>query len=301
VWRTLVLTGLLLGGFVGRAGAFAVTPYKWPQAGLGAPVTITYSYSNLFDGGILNASGLPVSISELRGGVEEAMNVWASVAPLNFVEMPDAGPPVSDIGYDGSGLPQIRIGHHFIDGFGGTKAHAYYPMGGANGLSGDVHFDDADRWATIGTLTNPDILGAALHELGHSLGLDHSADGTAVMYPIFQRMQGPGTGYLTEDDIAGIHQIYGSGVGSVRPLVPEPSTLVLAGCSLAALAVYRFARRRRASHAPRGWLLTGLQVVRSCRNRFPDHAQQDRSPVQTGNHERSLRVARIAAVQVAVE
>jgi hypothetical protein len=245
VRRALILTALLLGGLASRAGAFAVSPYKWPQAGLGAPVTITYGYSNLFDGGMLNASGLPVSIGELRGGVEEAMRVWASVAPLNFIELPDAGPPASDSTYNGAGLAQIRIGHHLIDGFGNYKAHAYYPTGGGAGTAGDVHFDDADRWATIGTLANPDILGAALHELGHSLGLNHSDDMTAVMYPTFRRMAGPGTGFLTNDDIAGIHQIYGSGVGSVRPLVPEPSTFALAGCSLAVLAVFRLVRARR--------------------------------------------------------
>jgi len=243
--RAVLLAALLLAFSASSAGAFAVSAYKWPQAGLGAPVTITYSFSNLFDGGMLNASGLPVSTGELRGGVVEAMRVWASVAPLNFVELPDAGPPVSDLNYDGTGLPQIRIGHHLIDGFGSTKAHAYYPLGPGNGYAGDVHFDDADRWSLIGTLANPDILGAAMHELGHSLGLDHSSNATAIMNPIFQRMAGPGTGYLTDDDIAGIHQIYGSGVGSVRPLVPEPSTVVLAGGALVAAAMYRFVRKNR--------------------------------------------------------
>ena len=44
----------------------------------------------------------------------------------------------------------------------------------------------------------------ALHEAGHSLGLDHSVDPDAVMYPFYS---GPVTG-LHSDDIAGIQSIY---------------------------------------------------------------------------------------------
>ena len=223
----LALNALLV---TNHACAFALSQYKWPQAQLGDPVTLTYSYSNLFDGGLLGPNEQSVPAGLLRASVEEAFSLWAAVAPLHFIEVPDAGPPASDASYFGTGLPQIRIGHHPIDGFGNAKAHAYYPFQNGGEAAGDVHFDDLDRWQEIGTQTYPDVLGAAAHELGHSLGLDHSADSQAVMFPIFQRRQGPGTGLLTSDDIAGIQAIYGSGVGSVSP-IPEPSSalLVLSG------------------------------------------------------------------------
>ena len=35
---------------------------------------------------------------------------------------------------------------------------------------GDVEYDHGDRWQEVGTLPQPDILGATVHELGHSLG-----------------------------------------------------------------------------------------------------------------------------------
>jgi Matrixin len=210
--------------------AYELSPWKWPQTQLGAPVTLTYSYSNFLDGGLLDSSEHPVPVDLLRSSIEEALSVWAAVVPLHFIEVPDMGPipTAADLSYFGTGFPQIRIGHHPIDGFGNVKAHGYYPpqSGSDDQIPGDVHFDDQDRWEMIGSLTYPDILGAAVHELGHSLGLFHSTDEQAVMFPTFPRRQGLGTAFLTADDVAGIQAIYGSGVGSVTP-IPEPRAAIL--------------------------------------------------------------------------
>ncbi|MBI2823972.1 MAG: matrixin family metalloprotease [Planctomycetia bacterium] len=225
-----------------NARAFVLTGYKWPQPSPGAAITLTYSFSNLFDGGMLDQNDQPVPMAQLRSSVEEALGLWASVVPLNFVELPDAGPPATDAEYYNFGAyPQIRIGHHFIDSFGNNKAHAYYPYSPTGGLAGDVHFDDSDRWNLIGTLAYPDVLGAAEHELGHSLGLDHAGASTSIMYPTFVRMQGLGTGYLSDDDIAGIRAIYGAGVGSVKPL-PEPSSVALLAVGIAISVWARYGR-----------------------------------------------------------
>lgn len=225
------------------AAAFVLTGDKWPQAFLGAPVTITYSYANIFNGALLDPNNHPLSDAVIRDSIQEALSLWASVAPLKFVEVPDTGPDASDVEYSASlSNAEIRFGDHYIDGFGNVKAHAYYPASLFSGLAGDVHFDTSDRWALVGTLTYPDLLGCAEHEIGHALGLDHSFDPNAVMYPTFHRMDGLGTGFLTADDIAGIQAIYGAGMGSVTPL-PEPATISLVVTAIVIGGL--LARRRR--------------------------------------------------------
>ncbi|XP_015345546.1 matrilysin isoform X2 [Marmota marmota marmota] len=52
------------------------------------------------------------------------------------------------------------------------------------------------------------FLYAATHELGHSLGLGHSSDPRAVMYPTY-RTEDSQSFRLAQDDIEGIQKLYG--------------------------------------------------------------------------------------------
>ena len=76
------------------------------------------------------------------------------------------------------------------------------------GRFGDLHFDDEELFTVQRSQPGGvDLKWLALHELGHSLGLEHSSIKGAMMYPIY-------TGYhpglqLHRDDILGIQQIYG--------------------------------------------------------------------------------------------
>jgi hypothetical protein len=199
----------------------------------------------MFDGGMKGPDGQLLPNALIRQSIEEALGLWSSVAPLNFFEVRDQGGPASFGDYPNGQFGQIRFRHVYINGpdplVGDpvAKAQAYFPFSGGN-IAGDVEFDEADPWQAAGELHVPDILGAATHEIGHTLGLGHTPVEGAVMYWVFRRFNGLGTGFLTPVDVAGIQAIYGVGHGTVTPLqVPEPATV---GAFLVAVLLLLVAR-----------------------------------------------------------
>jgi hypothetical protein len=73
-----------------------------------------------------------------------------------------------------------------------------------------VHFDVERDWRG-GELS---LEQCALHELGHALGLDHTEDERAAMYPVPSVTRAR----LAASDLAGIHSLYGGGADSVADL-----------------------------------------------------------------------------------
>ena len=59
----------------------------------------------------------------------------------------------------------------------------------------------------------------SLHETGHAIGLDHSTDRDAVMYPFFTQSAMNREAKLTKDDIDGIRALYGPPDTSSSPVV----------------------------------------------------------------------------------
>jgi hypothetical protein len=205
-----------------QATAQFVAYAGWPQSGAGQPVTLKYSYANMFDAGIKMPDEQPMPNWLIRGSVEEALRLWSEVVPIHFVEVPDSGQI----------QPDFRFRHEFINGPDRPPPADPWAKAQATcigyGVACEVQYDNGDRWQESGTLPQPDLLGASIHEIGHILGLYHSSIPGVNMYWIFHRFQGLGTGQLFDDDINGVRSLYGAGVGSVTPLsIPEPDALAL--------------------------------------------------------------------------
>jgi hypothetical protein len=192
---------------------------KWPQPlGTGSPVSLTYSYSNLLNGGMNDG----LSNAQLKAAIVEALQLWSAVAPLQFTEMADLGtdlPDPADTAYTEGNHARLRFGHHAIDGAGGTLAHGFFPETPATGLAGDVHFDSAENWATAPAPGAIDLLEVAAHQAGHIIGLNDENGVDAIMNSDYHgRFNGPGSGFLLADDISGAQAQYGAGLGYVLDL-----------------------------------------------------------------------------------
>lgn len=172
----------------GPIANFAVRGSGWEGASL-SWVELSYHFRNT----TLDL-GQVLAESEVERGLFE----WSRYAAISWTRSSSPGLVRSlDIswvtGDHGDGSP--------FDGPGGVLAHAFYPSPpNSEPGAGDLHFDDAELWRVGADL---DLFSVALHECGHALGLEHSTDPTAVMYPFYQRVTG-----LRADDIAGIRSLY---------------------------------------------------------------------------------------------
>ena len=99
-----------------------------------------------------------------------------------------------------------------FDGEGGVLGHAYFPRGG------HIHFDADEDW-TAESNSGVSVQFVALHEMGHALGLEHTAVSDSIMSPVYDPERGWQWNLeLKADDIAGIKDKYGEGKGKVITL-----------------------------------------------------------------------------------
>ncbi len=160
----------------------------WDGPGLGS-ATVGFVYSHV------TSQLAPAAAEE---AIETAMEEWSKAVAVKWVQgtNPTAPQTVNILWATyahGDGYP--------FDGPGGVLAHTFYPAPpNPEPIAGDMHFDDSEHWA-VGA--NIDLFSVALHELGHALGLGHSDNPAAVMYPYYHMVTG-----LSALDIATVQTLY---------------------------------------------------------------------------------------------
>lgn len=158
-----------------------------------------------------------ITEKEVDETIKKSLDKWSRASQLKFERITDPNKEADIMikfvkGYHGDNRP--------TDGPGLELAHAFFPLDNT-GLAGDVHFDADEPFAVNSNDSfKVDFNWISLHELGHSLGLDHSLDINSVMFPLYiGRIEDL---ELAFDDQEGIQQLYGK--PHIDRITPTPHT-----------------------------------------------------------------------------
>ena len=206
--RALLALICVLAATLGNASAYVLHGYSWPAGpnvfmhlGLGGPPP------NFSDGS-----------SSWNDSATDALAIWNQ--HLNTIRLVAAG-GITNSGGDGANsvfFSSTIYGESF--GSNALAVTIQFSPQGNTFTETEVIFNSAKRW---GSYRGPvqtqaggpvfDFHRVALHEFGHVLGLDHPDEhGQPGQYALMNSHIGD-LDSITEDDIAGARQLYGSGTG----------------------------------------------------------------------------------------
>ena len=178
---------------------YVLTGYKWGDPVWGRPGgTLTFAFDPSVYAGLRLGAG---SLGSAEVAARLALETWAQVADVSFAHAP-AGAE-ADITF----AMETQSG-----GTIGTALTSFFDLPGIDQVvSSVVTLNAARTWSPFGE-TGLNLYNVILHEVGHSLGLDHPNDPAQVMHAFYLD---DATLRLAAGDMAGIDFIYGGGDGRV--------------------------------------------------------------------------------------
>jgi hypothetical protein len=154
--------------------------------------------------------------SDVVGALRRALQSWATVADVQFFEAASSVETISPPA-EGDGINLISISNANASLFQSSDAPArtrvFHDSGGAI-IEADIALNPATQFSTDGTIGTYDLESTFAHEIGHLLGLEHSAVIGATMQP---RQAKNGTyarpafsqRTLSDDDVTQARALYG--------------------------------------------------------------------------------------------
>src|SRR6266487_2704727 len=159
--------------------------------------------------------------SDVIGAARRALDHWSRVANIKFLENNSATQTISPQNV-GDGINLITVATDNAAAFGSSdspgRTRVFYDSAGTI-VEADVALNPNEPFSSDGTPGTYDLESTFTHEVGHLLGLEHSAIIGATMQPR-QAMNGVyGLPAFTQrtlsaDDVAGVRALYGSRVGT---------------------------------------------------------------------------------------
>ena len=205
-----------------------IVAHRW----LTRPIIVAFSSS-------LNSPPANIkSGSDVIGAARRALDRWASVANIQFFETRSTAQTISPPNA-GDGINLITVSTENAAAFGTSESpgrtRVFHDSGGAI-VEADIALNPTQLFSTDGTFGTYDLESTFTHEVGHLLGLEHSAIIGATMQPRQAKNGVYGLPAFTqrtlsEDDEAGARALYGSlnaslnGMGSISGrLIANPPT-----------------------------------------------------------------------------
>ena len=175
--------GAVCGGSIRNFGCQGIG--KWIKAHpLTKETRLIYELKN-------HPSNSPLTMEQVEKDVKKAFYLWSIVSSLKF----------SKIRQWHSYYGKADITIEFVPRFHGIHGDGSIFVAGTSQISHavqrdvcsddfrvDIHMDDSRQW-TSNTHNGVNLLQCLVHEIGHSLGLDHSEEPGSIMFPFFDTYQ----------------------------------------------------------------------------------------------------------------